>query len=179
MAGLPRQLFGTLPAPATHRADAELQQLLTEHYPQVFRLAWRLAGDRHEAEDIAHEVFIAAMNGWPEFRGDARFSTWIHRITVRIATRHICRRRRHAGDPDALEHLAGPDQAEDALVAAQISRAVAGLPLVARTVLALVVDEGLSHVDAAAVLGVPVGTIGSRLHAARRQLLQTLDAGAG
>ncbi len=150
------------------------EQLIVEHYPDVLRLAWSLSGNRQTAEDIAQEVFIAVINGLDRFRGDARASTWLYRITVRIAGRMLAKHRVRNADPAEIDALTAPDSAEDAAALAQLSRAIQRLPLTSRTVLSLVMLQGLSHAEAAEVLGVPVGTIGSRLHNARMQLVGRL-----
>jgi RNA polymerase sigma-70 factor, ECF subfamily len=166
-------------APVGQNADRPVshpsaEQLIAAHYADVVRLAYSLAGNRQTAEDIAQEVFIAVINGLDRFRGDARASTWIYRITVRIAGRMLAKQRWRSADPAEVDALTAPDSAEDAAALAQLSRAIQRLPLTSRTVLSLVMLQGLSHSEAAEVLGVPVGTIGSRLHNARMQLVGRL-----
>jgi RNA polymerase sigma-70 factor, ECF subfamily len=158
--------------PSTSHPSAE--QLIAVHYTDVLRLAYSLSGNLQTAEDIAQEVFIAVINGLGNFRGDARASTWIYRITVRIAGRMLARHRWRSADPAEVDALAAADSAEDAAALAELSRAIQRLPLTSRVVLSLVMLQGLSHGDAAEVLGVPVGTIGSRLHKARMQLVGRL-----
>jgi RNA polymerase sigma-70 factor, ECF subfamily len=147
------------------------EQLIAEHYSDVLRLARSLCGHRQMAEDVAQEVFIAVIDGIDRFRGEARASTWIYRITVRIAGRMLAKRRWRNADLAEVDALTAPDSAEDAAELAELSRAIQRLPLASRVVLSLVMLQGLSHTEAAEVLGVPAGTIGSRLHHARMQLL--------
>lgn len=154
--------------PSINRPTAE--QLIAAHYTDVLRLAYSLSGHRQSAEDIAQEVFIAVINGLDRFRGDAHPSTWIYRITVRIAGRMMAKYRWRNADQAEIDALTATDSAEDAAALAQLLREIQRLPLTSRTVLSLVMLQGLSHTEAAEVLGVPVGTIGSRLHNARMQL---------
>jgi RNA polymerase sigma-70 factor, ECF subfamily len=158
--------------PATTHPTTE--DLIAAHYNDVLRLAYSLSGNRQTAEDIAQEVFIAVINGLDRFRGDARASTWIYRITVRIAGRTLAKHRWRSADPAEVDALTAPDSAEDAAALAQLSRAIQRLPLTSRMVISLVMVQGLSHIEAAEVVGVPVGTIGSRLHNARMQLIGRL-----
>jgi RNA polymerase sigma-70 factor, ECF subfamily len=130
------------------------EQLFREHYPYVVRLAASMTGDAELARDVAQEVFIAAHEGLRAFRGEAAPRTWLYRITLRMAGRHAVRHRKHAG--------------------AGLVAALGKLSLTSRTVLSLVAIEGLSHDEASEVLDIPVGTVWSRLHAARRELAQAM-----
>lgn len=161
------------PAPA-------FASVFREHYPYVVRLAASLTGDVDLAKDVAQDVFVAVFRGLPKFRGESSLKTWIYQITLRTAGRHSVKRRRQPATGLALDfdELRGGETADSAAMLAELVAALDALPLDARTVLALVAIEGLSHEAAAEVLGVPVGTVWSRLHAARRKLESALGAGA-
>ena len=82
---------------ALERSDkqaSEFEALFKEYYAFVFRLAFTLVGSSSEAEDITQEVFIAVLRSLARFKGEAKISTWIYRITMRIAGRHIGKRKR-------------------------------------------------------------------------------------
>ena len=141
----------------------------------MLRLATSLSGDPELARDISQEVFIAVIKGLGRFRAEASIKTWIYRVTIRVAGRQLARNRRSGGgrvDPDTI---AGMATAEGSAEMADLLAALNRLPLGARTVLSLVAIEGLSHQAAAEVLGVPVGTVWSRLHGARRKLSSILS----
>jgi RNA polymerase sigma-70 factor (ECF subfamily) len=121
-------------------------------------------------------VFIAVFKGLPAFRGKSTLRTWIYRITLRVAGRHSAKRRRQSGQSVDLDGLPAGDSAASAASLGELLAALAALPLESRTVLALVAIEGLSHQAAADVLGIPVGTVWSRLHTARRQLTAALGS---
>lgn len=157
---------------------AEREQMMAvlfrQYYPFVQRLAFSLCGHSCEAQDIAQEVFIAAIKGLDKFRGESQLSTWLYRITTRIAGRHLARGARHQVGDDELDDLPGLGKADADLNTRELVRAITKLPLPQRTVLSLVAIEGVSHQVAADVLGVPVGTIWSRLHSARKRLAEVL-----
>lgn len=112
----------------------------------------------------------------PSFRGESRLSTWIYRIAIRAALEHRARRRSTEPlDPE----LPGPSE-EDELMARDRARrlllAMEKLSVEHRTVLSLFAVEGLSHKEIAEILGVPEGTVWSRLNGARRRLTAELAA---
>jgi RNA polymerase sigma-70 factor (ECF subfamily) len=151
-----------------------MEALFKQYYPFVYRLAFSLCGHSMEAQDITQEVFIAAMKGLAKFRGESLLSTWLYRITTRVAGRHLARRSRHQGEDECIEQVASRDKADADVVTNQLIEAISKLSLPLRTVLSLVSIEGVSHQVAADVLGVPVGTIWSRLHTARKQLAENM-----
>lgn len=145
-----------------------------EHYPYVVRLATSLTGDFELAKDIAQDVFVAVFKGLRGFRGDAALRTWIYQITLRISGRHSAKHKKHASQQYDLDGLPGVESADSTASLTELVSALNELPLASRTVLSLVAIEGLSHQAAAEVLGIPVGTVWSRLHTARRQLAAAL-----
>jgi RNA polymerase sigma-70 factor (ECF subfamily) len=158
----------------TANTRLDFEQLFREHYPYVVRLAASMTGDAELARDVAQEVFIAAHQGLRAFRGEAAPRTWLYRITLRIAGRHAVRHRKHAGAGLDLDTLAGAETADSTAALTELVAALGKLSLTSRTVLSLVAIEGLSHDEASDVLGIPVGTVWSRLHAARRELAQAM-----
>jgi RNA polymerase sigma-70 factor (ECF subfamily) len=164
---------------AYQAANNQLKQQMTDtlfkqQYPFVYRLAFNLCGNLTEAQDIAQETFVAALKGLDGFKGEAQISTWLYRITTRIAGRSITKTRRAHADKDNIDDFAALDQAEQLKINHDLVKALSQLSVPHRTVLALVAIEGHSHQTAADVLGVPVGTIWSRLHSARKQLLAAM-----
>jgi len=158
----------------TEKKEAMKKAMYIQLYPFVYRLAYNLVGNAMEAEDIAQEVFIAALKGLTKFRGESKLSTWLYRITARIAGRHLARKPNHQPLNAEVENLPNREQADADVINEELVQAIAKLSLSQRTVLSLVVIEGLSHQATAEVLGVPIGTIWSRLHSARKQLATNL-----
>jgi RNA polymerase sigma-70 factor (ECF subfamily) len=133
-----------------------------------------LTGRRADAEDAVQEVFVAVHRGLPGFAGASRLSTWIYRIALRAALH--TRARRQDGEPLDPETSGGGGEADMASrdEARRVASAMALLPAGPRTVLSLFAVEGLSHREIADILGIPEGTVWSRLHAARRMLVASL-----
>jgi RNA polymerase sigma-70 factor (ECF subfamily) len=152
---------------ATERVFRELREPL-------HALCLHLTGRRADAEDAVQEVFVAVHQGLPGFRGASRLTTWVYRIALRAAFR--TRARRREGQPLDPETPGGGGEGEMASrdEARRIGEAVGCLPAGPRAVLALFAVEGLSHREIADVLGIPEGTVWSRLHAARRMLGEVL-----
>lgn len=150
---------------------------------QVFTLAMRLAGDHDLAADISQEALLRAWRGIGSFRGDARFSSWIYRITVNVAWTALNRRKRNRHAPlEVVENLAAPvssfDDPELALESAnlrgRLRRALLGLPQRSRVVVVLSDIYGWSHSQIAEALDISVSASKVRLHRARKRLRATL-----
>jgi RNA polymerase sigma-70 factor (ECF subfamily) len=162
---------------ATVSPRPEFAIVFRDHYPYVVRLAARVTGDAELAKDIAQDVFIAVFRSLPNFRGESSLRTWIYQITLRTAGRHSVRIKKQPATGLGLhfDQLHGGESADGIATLAEFAAAFDKLPLEARILLTLVAIEGLSHEEAAEVLGVPVGTVGSRLHNARRKLVAAMS----
>jgi RNA polymerase sigma-70 factor, ECF subfamily len=142
----------------------------------VLGLCLHVTGRRADAEDALQEVFLAVYRALPGFRGDARLTTWIYRIALRASIR--AKARRPAGQAVVDPELPGNDaeaQMATREKARQLMTAMQKLSAEQRAVLSLFAIEGLSHREIALVLGVPEGTIWSRLHKARRRLAEEVE----
>ncbi|MCH9684121.1 MAG: sigma-70 family RNA polymerase sigma factor [Deltaproteobacteria bacterium] len=172
---------------AQHRVLAALAQgrttvaeAMAELYPSIHgpvrRLCSALVREPGEVDDVVQDVLLAIYRGLPRFRGDAQLLTWVRRITIRVALRHRDRRRQSSTDALPLELAAAPprDPVEADQLRNQLLVALRGLPAPQRTVLALALIEGLPQAEIAQVLGIPAGTVWSRLHHARRRLARAL-----
>jgi RNA polymerase sigma-70 factor (ECF subfamily) len=157
---------------------AFVHELFVAHRARVLAIGLHVTGSRAEAEDALQETFLAAHRALAGFRGEASPSTWLYRIALRTALAVRARRRRTEPLAEAVvDDAPGPDRAaESRLEAARLARAVDRLPAEHRAVLTLFAVDGLRHAEIAAVLGVPEGTVWSRLHAARRALARELGA---
>lgn len=151
--------------------DAAFEDIFRSHRGRVYALCLRLAGSRALAEDALQETFLDVYRGLEAFRGDSRLSTWIYRLALRTALRLRARHRDLPSDDDAPTASidpAGALTARDRVRRLEV--AVAALPAEQRTVLCLFAVEGLGHREIADILGVPEGTVWSRLHQARKAL---------
>ena len=172
--------------------------LVTRHQGRVYRLAYRLLGDREAALDAAQEAFVKAWKALPRFKGDARFSTWLTRITINQCRNELRKRGtvKHTRPVSLDDTVPGTDVARSESLASTQPDAPAryrGNELRAafeavlreidpdsREVLLLTEVESMSYEGIAEVLAVPVGTVRSRLHRARadvrRRMAAVLDA---
>ncbi len=149
--------------------------LVTRHQERLWAVAVRTLGDREEAADALQDALLSAYRAAGSYRGDARVTTWLHRIVVNACLDRVRRRTVRATVP--LPEQERPDP-RDALAAREtaleVEAALAGLPLDQRTAIVLVDVQGLPVAEAAAVLGVPTGTVKSRCSRGRARLAVTL-----
>lgn len=151
--------------------------LYDTHAPRVYSLAYRLSGDAEKAREFTQDTFIRAFARLSQFRGDAAFSTWLHRITVTVVSNARRSEVRFAREVTLDEaHLVESTPEAEPDLKECIARAVEDLTEVYRTTLILHDIEGYTHAEIAELLGVPEGTCKSRLSAARAQLRIALAA---
>jgi len=140
-------------------------------------LAYRLLGDPSRMDDALQEAYVRAFRALPRFRGDARLSTWLFRITYNACLDELGRARKNAHLP--LAELAGqaseaPEPGESLIVRKELSAALAALSPEERAVVLLVDANGFDYSEAGKALGIPVGTVASRLNRARTSLRSAL-----
>jgi RNA polymerase sigma-70 factor (ECF subfamily) len=153
-------------------------ELVKVTYLDTYTLAYRLTGNEEDARDVVQEAYLRAFRGLKRFRGDARFTTWMYRITANCAATYLGKRRRHRHDEldDELavddERLAANPEAsvEAGAVRAQLQEALRSLPPKLRTVVVLRDIYDLPHEAIAAELGISESAAKVRLHRARRKL---------
>jgi RNA polymerase sigma-70 factor (ECF subfamily) len=144
-------------------------RLLALYRQRVVDLAYQLVHNAAEAEDVAQEVFLRVFENVGRFRGEAALSTWLYRITVNLC--HDCRRRKAWATEtrDDLELI--PEQGDfrqQVETKLLVQQTLAALPPHLRTVLVLREMQELSYEEIAHIVRRPVGTVKSRLNAARR-----------
>ncbi len=155
--------------------EAAFSELVARHQGRILGLARRVAGSRAEAEEIAQDAFVRAWQALPGFRGDSRFSTWLHRITTRVALdrREVVRRRerREVGvEEEVLAGLAATPEAgvEGNRVTARARiELLAGLSETQRTVVTLHYLEDRSVIEVAQAMNLPENTVKTHLSRAR------------
>lgn len=156
---------------------------LVEGYQHlVYGLIHRLAADPARAEDLAQDVFLRIHRGLPYFRGEARLSTWIYRIV-----QHVCFESRGRARPMISLDQPLPDGSRrpepgrpdaafaDVELRDRLEKAMAKLPDRDRFLLAAHYFKGVQYEALAGSLGVPLGTIKTHLHRAKRRLRELLD----
>jgi len=173
--------------------------LMRTHYEPVFRHVNAMLRDEHSARDVCQEIWLTIWKNIGSFRGDAKFSTWVHPIATRRAIDHLRSRKRWfsrfipflsdtadgagASEPGGARVAAAPEAVdphtprhdlENHERNERFERAIAALPPKHRAVLALREIRGLSYDEIAEDLGIARGTVMSRLFHARRLLAQKL-----
>lgn len=154
-------------------------ELVRRHQGKVRGLLLRLTSDRNLADDLAQEVFLRAYRGLCGFEGRARFSTWLYRIAYNVYLNHRARVRELAALPDNFE--SGAPAPESSMCAARadlrrdLDAAIATLPERYRAVVMLYYLEDVSYPEIAEILELPLGTVKTHLHRAKRMLRDQLD----
>ncbi len=161
---------------------AAFEQLVTRYQHMVHSLAYRMTGSLAEAEDLTQEAFLQAWRRIESFHGQARFSSWIHRITVNVCLNwHKRRTRREQTEQAWMTGAATPPASDEAgndarqEMISDVQRALLKLHSRQRAAIFLTVYEELSHAEAARVLGCAEVTVSWRVFAARRKLKRLLN----
>jgi len=164
---------------AKRGVTAAFATLYRNHVGKVYGLCLRMTANRATAEDCTQEAFIQAWRSLPAFEGRSAFGTWLHRIAVNAVLAQGRKRHEQLGADASAEEpaavLADPAVGDDGAVL-DLEQAIGRLPPGARQVLVLVGLYGYSHEEAAAMLGIAVGTCKSQLHRARQLLGERLEA---
>lgn len=158
------------------------EELVRRTYTDTYTLALRLVGDEEDARDVVQETYIRVHKGLKKFRGDARFSTWLHRITANCANTYLGRRGRHQHDPlpddpvvADLRVAADPEErAQLGELRDELSAAVQDLPPKLRAVLVLRDVYDMPHSTIAEQLDITESAAKVRLHRARKRLREQL-----
>ncbi len=166
--------------------QAAFEELYRDHVGRVYALCLRMTADKGRAEELAQDVFLRAWTKLSTFRGDAAFSTWLHRLAVNV----VLADRRSQGKrwslligTDELEPyesvaVRGESDHEEGLAGAahiDLEEAIAALPDGARRVFVLYEIEGYRHEEIAEATGTAVGTSKAQLHRARKLLREALQ----
>lgn len=159
---------------------AAFEALYHRHRNRIYGLVWRLCGgDSALAEDLLQEAFVRAWQKLDSFRGESRFTTWLHRLSANVALsdRRIRVRRleRETALEGSAERAATGERDVYADKRMDLEQAIAGLPERARTVLVLYDIEGYSHAEVAEIAGMAVGSSKAQLHRARKLVREELE----
>jgi RNA polymerase sigma-70 factor, ECF subfamily len=170
--------------------EAAYGEIVRAHYERVFRRVVSIVRHEHDARDVSQEIWITVWRTLKEYRGDAKFSTWLYAVATRRAIDHLRKRQRwfsrflpfltEGENAEVTVEPASPapgprDQMELGERDARFERAIASLPPKLRAVIAMREIEGLSYEEIAETLDCRPGTVMSRLFNARRLLAQKLQ----
>lgn len=170
--------------------------LITRYQDRIYSQCLRWLSNPRVAEEVTQDVFLAVYRALPRFRGDARFSTWIFRITVNhCKNRRLYQRRRHSDKHEPLEGVSrdedGPDRQiphtgpgtdrgqQQSEAEEMLANALAQLEESQRNIILLRDIQDLAYDEIAAILDLPKGTVKSRLHRARVELARILSHSHG
>jgi len=158
--------------------------LVTRHERRVYGLCLRILGDREDAADATQDALLMVVRKLDQFRGEAAFSTWLHRVTVNVCYDHLRKAQRRPVlrriDEDRPEPEAGPpvpDHADDVSLSQDVTAALALVPEDFRVAMVLADVQDLPYDAIAKVLDVPVGTVKSRVHRGRIALARAMGLG--
>ena len=168
------------------KGDATAFRTLVErHHARAFALAWRLTGDRDDAEEVAQDAFVRAWRALPAFRAEAAFGTWLHRIVTRVAldrrAQAAVRRGREVGvgdaDLEAAAAGASEEGSEDRATARARAALLAGLSEAQRTAVSLHYLEDRPVLEVAQAMGLPENTVKTHLARARAAMREAFLRG--
>ena len=153
---------------------------IADNQRRVFQIALSVLGNPADAEDVAQETFLRACQKLDSLREAEKFRAWVNRIVFRLAlNRKRGYRRRLERDSawqsaEKMSTVDGAKEAEQQVMLDRLRREVERLPERLRSVLLLSLVEEMDPAEVGAVLGIPAGTVRSRLHAARKILLEVM-----
>ena len=167
--------------PAAGWVPPTWEEVVEQHSARVYRLAYRLTGNVHDAEDLTQDVFVRVFRSLHTYQ-PGTFEGWLHRITTNVFLDKMRRKQRIRFDAlpeDAASRMAsrepGPAQTfDDTHFDDDVQKALDALPPDFRAAVVLCDIEGLSYEEIAATLGVKLGTVRSRIHRGRSQLRKAL-----
>jgi RNA polymerase sigma-70 factor (ECF subfamily) len=169
------------PSSDTSGEQLSWEQIVTDHSARVYRLAYRLTGNRQDAEDLTQEVFVRVFRSLHTYT-PGTMAGWLHRITTNLFLDQARRKQRIRFDALSDEAatrlpsaLPSPDDVQlDRMFDADVEAALASLAPDFRAAVVLCDIEGLSYEEIADVLGLKLGTVRSRIHRGRAQLRTAL-----
>lgn len=180
--------LGRLDDPIDERSDDELvaaarngsvaafEVLVRRHQAFVTATAMRVVRNRTTAEDLAQEALFRAWRRLGDFRGDAQFRSWVYRIVTNLALNHVERSRELPHDelPENMRPSTTEGQVMEQAIEDQWSREIAELPEELRAPYVMRERQGLAYEDIATELGIPLNTVRTRIHRARKRVGESM-----
>lgn len=155
--------------------DAAFAELVDRYKNLVYAMIYRMVADRSQVDDLAQEVFLKVHRGLPYFRGEARLSTWIYRIVANVCVQERGRRRELTITEDLPERSSVDGSFADLELRDRLEKAIAQLPDHYRLLIAAHYLKGVQYEALAETLNMPLGTVKTNLHRAKRQLRELMS----
>lgn len=164
---------------AKHGSGQAFHQLYEKYHKQIYALCWRMLADKDSAEDVCQEVFVVLWQKIENFRGESKFSTWLHSVATNVVLGHLRKNKTWIQRILSVEdqgHSAKEETVElaDDSTLNELDKLIAKLPERARLVFVLFAVEGYRHEEIATMLKMAVGSSKSQYHRAKSLLKQWL-----
>lgn len=164
-----------------HSPAVGFGERLAENQRRVFQIAYSVLGNSADAEDVAQEAFLRAYQKFDSLREAEKFRAWVNRIVFRLALNRKRGYRRRLERDTAWQSMESPamvdgaKEAEQQVMLDRLRKEIERLPAKLRSVLLLSLVEEMDAADVGVVLGIPAGTVRSRVHTARKLLLEVMQ----
>ncbi len=169
-------------AQAKQGSQPAFHKLYQLHYKKIYALCWRMLADKDSAEDVCQEVFVALWQKINNFRGDSKFSTWLHSVASNVVLGHLRKQKNWLQRVFSIEDQGNGGHIhqdsvplEDTSGLEAIDKHIAKLPERARIVFVLFAVEGYRHEEIASMLNMAVGSSKSQYHRAKTLLKKWLQ----
>ena len=167
---------------AKNGSQTAFHQLYEMHHRQIYALCWRMLADKDSAEDVCQEVFVVLWQKITNFRGESKFSTWLHSVASNVVLGHLRKQKNWLQRVFSIEDQTEHSIPEEATVALNdsselevLDKHIAKLPERARLVFVLFAVEGYRHEEIAKMLNMAVGSSKSQYHRAKALLKKSLS----
>ncbi len=166
---------------AKQGSQTAFYQLYEKHHRRIYALCWRMLADKDSAEDVCQEVFVVLWQKINNFRGESKFSTWLHSVATNVVLGHLRKHKNWIQRIFSIEEQ-GPNVAEPSIGLTDdstltiLDQHIARLPERARLVFVLFAVEGYRHEEISKMLKMAVGSSKSQYHRARNLLKESLTA---
>lgn len=162
-------------------SQVAFHQLYEIHHKRIYALCWRMLADKDSAEDVCQEVFVVLWQKINNFRGESKFSTWLHSVASNVVLGHLRKQKNWIQRVFSIEDQTPNSLPEESTVPLEdtselevLDRHIAGLPERARLVFVLFAIEGYRHEEIAKMLNMAVGSSKSQYHRAKALLKESL-----
>jgi RNA polymerase sigma-70 factor (ECF subfamily) len=150
-------------------------QLYLRYHRRMYALCWRMLADKESAEDVCQEVFVQLWQKIANFRGESKFSTWLHSVATNIVLGHLRKQKNWLQKVFSIEDQGMEDAVVEMNELPELDKHIMRLPERARLVFVLFAVEGYRHEEIANMLGMAVGSSKSQYHRARSLLREWVD----